>query len=362
MKNNITNAALFSAFIFCAAIWIAAAKTDKRQNYMPAKNMEGQPEELGKVKWLRNIEAAQRLSKKGQKPILILFQEVPGCATCRNYGNNILSHPLIVEAIESEFVPLAIFNNKKGSDAEVLNYFNEPAWNNPVVRIVNADKRDVTARLGGNYTAFGLVNSMLLALGASNRVAPKYLELLGAELQAKALGTEQANIAMHCFWTGEKEIGEIPGVVATEAGFMGGREVVRVEYCPAVVSFSELISEAKKSGCASHVFAEGEQQKKAAGKVVGSGAVSEKGKYRPDKEPKYYLSKTHWKYVPMTALQAVKANSLVGQRKPPEGVLSPRQVELAEYILRNKNLDWEDVIGVELGVAWGLVEKVKKRS
>ena len=360
MKNNITKAALFAAFIFYAAIWIAAGKPEKMENNIPIKIIDNQPEELGKVKWLRNMEEAQRRSRKEQKPILILFQEVPGCATCRNYGNNILSHPLIVEAIESEFVPLAVFNNKKGSDAEVLDYFNEPSWNNPVVRIVNEKKRDVTSRLGGNYTSFGLVNSMLLAIGANNKVAPKYLQLLGEELQAKAMGTEQANLAMYCFWTGEKEIGKIPGVVATEAGFMGGREVVQVEYNPAVISYSDLLREAEKASCASHVFAEGEQQKRTAGKVVGGSAVSQKGKYRPDKEPKYYLSKTHWKYVPMTAQQAVKANSLVGQRQSPEEVLSPRQVELAEYILMKKSLEWKDVIGVEIGAAWQLVEEVKK--
>ena len=47
---------------------------------------------------------------------MLLFQEVPGCSTCRNYGHNVLSHPLMVEAIESLFVPLAIFNNKEGKE------------------------------------------------------------------------------------------------------------------------------------------------------------------------------------------------------------------------------------------------------
>ena len=83
------------------------------------------PVELGKVKWLRSYEEAIAQSRQECKPVLILFQEVPGCGTCQKYGNEVLSHPLLVEAIETHFVPLAIFNNKGGADAEVLKRYNE---------------------------------------------------------------------------------------------------------------------------------------------------------------------------------------------------------------------------------------------
>jgi hypothetical protein len=324
------------------------------------KKAEPQPKELGKVQWLRSMEAAQAEAVKQQKPILILFQEVPGCSTCQRYGSGPLSHPLIVEAIESLFVPLAIYNNKGGDDRKVLDYFGEPTWNNPVVRIVNAEKTDVTPRLGGNYSPLGLVNSMLLALDASNRVAPRYLQLLAEELQAQATGTHEATLAMYCFWTGEKEIGKIPGVISTEAGFMGGREVVRVEYNPAVLPYEDLVQQAEKASCASHVYTENEAQKKAASKVVGDRAISPKSGYRPDKEPKYYLSKTHWKYVPMTSLQAVRANSLVGQGQSPAAVLSPRQVELATYISLHPSLKWKDLIGKDVVEGWSAVEGVRR--
>ena len=79
-----------------------------------------QPKELGKVSWYRNYDEAIDEAKRLNKPVFILFQEVPGCATCQNYGKNVLSYPLIVDAIENEFVPLAIFNNVKGHDRKVL--------------------------------------------------------------------------------------------------------------------------------------------------------------------------------------------------------------------------------------------------
>ena len=77
-------------------------------------SLEKQSEELGKVQWYRDYDEALSIAKQEDKNVLILFQEVPGCATCRNYGHNVLSHPLMVEAIENLFVPLAIFNNKGG--------------------------------------------------------------------------------------------------------------------------------------------------------------------------------------------------------------------------------------------------------
>ena len=71
------------------------------------------------------------------KALAVAAKEVPGCSTCRNYEHTVLSHPLMVEAIESLFVPLAIFNNKGGKYKKILGQYGEPSWNNPDVRIVD---------------------------------------------------------------------------------------------------------------------------------------------------------------------------------------------------------------------------------
>lgn len=57
-----------------------------------------QPVELGRVAWMRDFEAAAVEADRTGSPLLILFQEVPGCATCRNFGKGPLSHPLVVDA------------------------------------------------------------------------------------------------------------------------------------------------------------------------------------------------------------------------------------------------------------------------
>ncbi len=310
------------------------------------------PEELGKVTWLRNIDKATSLSAKEDKPILILFQEVPGCSTCRNYGNDVLSHPLIVEAIETLFVPLAIYNNKQGEDARVLKVFGEPSWNNPVVRIVDNNQKDIVNRLGSQYSKRALVETMVAALKAADKTVPTYLTLLHDEFTAAKSGTETATVAMACFWSGEGALGAIDGVVMTEPGWMSGKEVVRLEYDPEIVDYETILAKAKEQRVAYHVFTNKPEQKVIAKSVVGQKSVSKMGDFRLDNDIKYYLSRTHYRFVPMTEIQAARANHLIGKRVSPDAVLSPRQAELAAYIKANKSKNWENVIQTDFVKAW----------
>jgi len=317
------------------------------------------PVELGKVNWERRLDKGIKQAQQTDRPIFLLFQEVPGCATCRNYGHNVLSHPLIVEAIEDLFTPVAIFNNKGGEDAKVLNYFGEPSWNNPVVRIIDTDKKDIVERISGNYSPLGVVQSMIIALKRASKDVPAYLELLEQELYAQQQGTETATLGMYCFWTGEKNLGALPGVVETQPGFMGGREVVQVQFDPSLISYENLVGEAQKAQCASQVYTEDQTQKSKAAALVGKSKVQEVSRFRLDSEPKYYMSKTLYKYLPMTAIQATKANSLIGQGMAPDEVLSPRQLALMKHIRQNLNQKWPEAIGTDLMTAWAKVEKLK---
>lgn len=293
------------------------------------------PVELGNVRWQRNYQNAVKTAKSANKPVLILFQEVPGCRTSSGYGKNVLSHPLIIDAIENEFVPLAVYNNTDGHDREILQSFNEPSWNNPVVRIINADRKELAPRLSGNYTKLGLVKTIKAALEKSRGKAPEYLALLAKELKAEQVEKETAVFAMHCFWTGEGRLGSIDGVISTEPGFMGGREVVKVEFNPESVSFKQLLSLAIKNNVARHVYTDSSTQKKIAEDILGSESVSDNGNFRPDSQPKYYMSKTPYRFIPMTPLQASKVNSAIGFKSSPDKFLSERQLMLLNFVKAN---------------------------
>jgi len=282
------------------------------------------PVELGKVHWIRTMDEAMEKSKRECKPILILFQEVPGCQTCRNYGTQVLSHPLIVEAIESHFIPLAIYNNKGGHDGEVLKKYNEPSWNNPVVRIVNEKGENIAPRLSGNYSAYGLTDLMVNVLLKTNGKAPIYLQLLADELEANAKGTNTVIYSMYCFWTGEALFGKLNGVIATTAGWQNGKEVVEVEYNPAIISRTQLDKIAQQSKC----------------KIALADEIS------ADKTPKYYLSNHRMRSIPMIEIQKARVNSAIGEGQNPEIFLSPRQLAFL------KSSSKGNFVSVSLHEAW----------
>lgn len=299
---------------------------------IPAALPPDNPVELGNVHWQRDLEAGRAAAKASGKPLLILFQEVPGCGNCTRYGSVTLRHPLIVEAIETFFVPVCIYNNQGGADAAALQLFGEPSWNNPVVRIVHADNQDLVPRLANFGSSAQLVAGLRTAITKSGQLAPPYLDLLATELAAREQGTATATFAMGCFWSGEGALGVLPGVIETAPGFQDGREVVRVTYDPQQVQAAQLAALVQPEGIS---------------------ACSANDGFRQDREPKYYLAQTPWRFVPMTTLQACRANSLVGQGQSPAGVLSPRQVELGRQAEIKADKKWRTAIGAtDLAGAW----------
>ena len=206
---------IFSLFCGIIAMFSFGSKSIQHtdiQLFEHSQTVVGQPEELGRVAWLRDLQEGQKEAVKSGKSMLILFQEVPGCANSTRYGNITLSHPLVVEAIENFFVPVCIYNNKGGKDGEALKKFKEASWNNPVVRIVDKGYRDVVLRMDNFRSTSQLVTGMRLALEKQGKIVPEYIELLEEELLARESGLETLTFSMYCFWSGEKAFGNMPAV------------------------------------------------------------------------------------------------------------------------------------------------------
>lgn len=97
------------------------------------------------------------------------------------FGEGPLRLPLLVEAAETLFVPVAIRNNIEGYEDEVRERFREPAWNNPVVRFLDGDGLDVIARQDGVWQTGPLSRRMVDALLAAKREVPQWLRTVAAE-------------------------------------------------------------------------------------------------------------------------------------------------------------------------------------
>jgi hypothetical protein len=140
------------------------------------------PPELGRVAWQRDYAAARAEARRSGRPLLVLFDEVPGCQTVLAYGRGPLSDPRIVRIAAEAFVAVAVYNNVGGADRAVLNRYREPTWNNPVVRVVDADERALAPRLAGDYSLAGLARNLAAGLEAAGRPKPEALVALLAEV------------------------------------------------------------------------------------------------------------------------------------------------------------------------------------
>jgi len=297
----------------------------------PARQPAPEPE-LGDVRWGRDFEAARAEAARTGRPMLVLFQEVPGCATCVDFGNGPMSNPLIVEAIETSFVPVVVFNNRPGDDAKVLQACREPAWNNPVIRFLDGAGRDVIPRRDGVYREGGVAARMAESLRAAGREVPAYLEWVRAETAPDR--PAHAAIAMHCFWEGEAALGGLEGVLATRAAYLDGREAVEVTFDAARLPFERLVAEAERHGLASRVYARDEAQLAAARRVVGARAVrsDEVSRTAPDSDQKRHLRFSPLAGLDLTPLQEARINAALAAGRPVERWLSPRQREAAKKL------------------------------
>lgn len=289
------------------------------------------PIELGLVKWNRDFDKAIEISKKTGKPLFILFQEVPGCSNCQRFGVEVLSNPLIVDAIENEFVPLCVYNNKGGKDREVLKMFNEPTWNNPVVRIIDANSKELFPRMA-RFDKAEIVNGIRGALTYANKEVPNYFQLLVEQTNTVSIKPEKAVFSMYCFWSGELKLGQLEGVTNTVPGFMGGREVVEVTYNPEKTSYSDLVAAAKKANSFDGIFAMNNDQQKIAEQVVSQAPIKSQNDFRVDREPKYYMSRTTYRFIPMLPKQRILVNKAIYNRSNPQTYLSPSQIALLQAV------------------------------
>lgn len=259
--------------------------------------------ELGEVAWLRDYDRGLALASEQGKPVLLLFQEVPGCSTCVRFGEDVLAHPLMVELITDRFVPVAIFNNHPGADAEVLRRYDEPSWNNPVVRFLGPDGAELLPRLADRYDARGLHERITAALGMLDVDVPGYFGLLGRDLLVEHHLSKSVTYLTPCFWSGETSLAQHPAVITTDAGWVDGEEAVQVHFDPGAVASSELDAYASAEG------------------FTPTGSSS----FELDREPQFYLRKSPARYLPLTPAQRTQINLALPYRGALSELLSPQQ-------------------------------------
>lgn len=208
--------------------------------------------EAGLIRWSRHFKDAQDESRRTGRPLMVLFQEIPGCQGCVSFGDTVVGRHDIAAAAEDAFIPVLIYNNKPGTpDDKVRQQWGEPAWNFPVVRFLDATGKDLIPRRESVFSAIGLSTRMLEALAAAGQAAPEGLSAILRTTGPPAM--ESAVFTQPCFWEGERHFGGQPGVLATTAGFIKGGEATAVWFDPKRTTRSTLLKSGQGSGCARSV-------------------------------------------------------------------------------------------------------------
>lgn len=125
--------------------------------------------------------------------------------------------------------------------------------------------------------------------------------------------TARAAFAQYCFWTGEMQLGQIDGVVRTEAGFFQGREVTLVDYNPSRISLEQLVRRAKQAGVADRIHLPAAAQpggQELAGVAIGA-ALDSGYRAAPGSDQKKQLEGTPYARLRLTPEQATKVNAFV---------------------------------------------------
>ena len=117
--------------------------------------------------------------------------------------------------------------------------------------------------------------------------------------------------SMACYWEGEARLGAIDGVLSTEAGWLEGREVVKVRYDAKRAWVRRLVRAASDAKCAGKVWVGDETEAGQAREIVEAPVAVGFDGYRTaaEREQKYYLERSAYAGLELTEEQRTKVNA-----------------------------------------------------
>ncbi len=196
-----------------------------------------------RIPWHEALDVALAHSQTSGKPVLAIVRDTPDCANCQAFQRDIAANPLLAEAAADEFIALKLDRSQDHG----------PVTDSHNLLFLDATGQRLLPHTGRAQSTHDIATRMIHALKAAHRPVPPYLS--AASLELDTAKHKQAAFAMFCYWVGEYELGKIDGVIATEAGWLEGREVTLVRYHQDHVTLPDLARQAAAVKCARKVFA-----------------------------------------------------------------------------------------------------------
>lgn len=140
---------------------------------------------------------------------------------------------------------------------------------------------------------------------------PLFAELPAAGAEEKSLA--RVAFAQHCFWAGEMKLGQIEGVIHTEAGFFQGHEVTLVDYDPKRISIEQLARQAQRAGVGDrvHLVAGSRFSGTSIGGVPLGVSLDFTYRPAPASDQKKQMQGTRFSRLDLTSEEATKVNTFV---------------------------------------------------
>lgn len=306
------------------------------------------------------------------KPIFLVQVEIPGD---KMTGLRILSHPLIVEAAEAYFENVGIVLAQLEAKPKTRPTINSTPWST-TIRILNQDGTSVVPDLGGERLSIGEVaKGMIGALSSMDISVPTYLQMLEEEEYVKdQINTSSrfkilertARFGASDCSQAEVDIAAINAVIGTRVGLFHGKKILEVSYFG--VSFASLLQSMTESAWLNvHTVYYATMDERISAQLELAKMPQQPNMLKIEdlssinfsavSDCKSALRRTELRYVPMTKLQALRANRLVhnGQFHKATHLLSPRQGAILMRSYSNVSLR-KDVIDVPIDEAWELLK------
>lgn len=133
---------------------------------------------------------------------------------------------------------------------------------------------------------------------------PGYFSLLGGDLALAEDRAQTATFETPCFWSGETSLAQFVGVISTDAGWVGGEEVVQVRFDPTHLPPSR----------ACRICPQGRFPRR------------RQCRFSLDKDPQFtHLQKHKARHLPLTAAQRTRLNVAIPYGDAIDEFLSPHQ-------------------------------------
>ncbi|CAJ1930629.1 unnamed protein product [Cylindrotheca closterium] len=280
----------------------------------------------------RQLKYAQKEARKKKKPIFCLKT---GESERHEFQSGALNHPLVIEAVETLFVTLKVEIPPGEWDTtvvEILDKRGKPLL--PAIADDQLRKRNLVV----------VVDTLVKGLKLSSKPVPKYLSLMLEEESGKTevLPTGKSKKVDRVAFFGvmdskltEGKFAEMNGVLEVEVCMYREQQLLRVRYASRVTSLGTLMKQALSQNLAKSIYYQSQEElilaRMTCDQLQRSSHIiikmEDPSQIRKTTAGRTGLRSTSLRFVPMTDLQKLHANTLVNEGRFNEAtrLLSARQ-------------------------------------